>query len=91
MIDRHVVDRARELSHQCQIILHGESPLVQEIVLVELLALFLAGHFIPEELGRAERPQTDNLRKVLLEAHIETVLRMVPDCEKEVLARVDLP
>jgi DNA-nicking Smr family endonuclease len=58
-------DRAREISLECQEVLHGQGSAVQSLVLADLLAIWLAGHFVVEELGGAERPQTDNLREAL--------------------------
>jgi hypothetical protein len=84
-----VIDRANKLSRQCQEILEGQGAAAQGLALADLLSLWLAGHIIIEELsaGADARPQTDQLRELLLQEHIKHVRQLVPASEREILAR----
>jgi hypothetical protein len=66
-------------------LLHGLPAQDQNLILARMLALWIAGHFIKDEIDRVERPATAKLRDVLLDAHVHVVRQMLPDCEQHVL------
>lgn len=62
-------------------LLHGHHPDVQGAVLADLLAMWLAGHFV--ERGGAQ--QTERYREELLQFHIEAVRKLIPANEAMIL------
>jgi hypothetical protein len=68
------------VSQKIQPLLSGLGPAVQGAVLAELFALWLAGH-----MG----PNAPQYREFLIEQWLETVRRLIPECEKQILARND--
>jgi uncharacterized protein (DUF608 family) len=60
--------------------LKGHHPYIQGTVLADLLAMFLAGHYL------ADNPEeTDKMREALLTAHIAQVRRLIPRNEKLII------
>jgi hypothetical protein len=75
---------AEVVSKEIQKLLRGFGPETQGAVLADLLSLWLAGHFV------AGRPaQTSELREALLIEHITTVRKLVPESEKEIMAKIE--
>jgi hypothetical protein len=64
-------------------ILQGNPPEVQSAALADLLAMWLAGHFVIED-----RPGTTELREQLLAEHIKVVRALVEPNEQMILERV---
>jgi hypothetical protein len=65
-----------KLARECGAIFAGQDPDSVGAALCELVALHLAGHFVPGEAN-----QTALMRDMLLEAHVETVKKLVPIME----------
>jgi hypothetical protein len=59
-------------------LLRGFAPEIQGAVLAELTSMWLAGH-----MG----PGADRVREELLELHIATIRDLIPENEREILAR----
>ena len=68
--------KAEALAKQCYPIFAGQDPNVVAAALAELLALLLAGHFVP-----GDPADTQAIRAAMLELHIETVKKLVPVME----------
>jgi hypothetical protein len=73
---------AMELIFRIHPLLHGQDRLVQGAVLAELLARWLAGHFVG-----ADKLENATFRAELLAEHLASVVRLVPLCEAELLER----
>jgi hypothetical protein len=69
-------------------LLKGKPPEVQGAVLADLLAMFLAGHLDPNEIGADAKPNTDQIREELLTLHIEKVRELTAINEKIILAQL---
>jgi hypothetical protein len=67
---------ASELAKRCHPIFAGQDPNVVAAALAELLALLLAGHFVP-----GDPANTQAIRDGILALHIETVKKLVPVME----------
>jgi hypothetical protein len=78
---------AERLSRECQRVLEGQGEATQAAVLADLMSLWLAGHVVLEEIGKVDRPETDKVREKLLADWLTTVRALVPESEKEILAR----
>jgi len=73
-MDREEIGRRSDrLLRQIGPLLGVEHGVVQGVVLTNLLAMFLANHFV-----EASEAETRKLREDLLSAHIEAVRRLVP-------------
>jgi hypothetical protein len=57
-------------------------------ILANLLGLFIASHFVADEMSQDQRPETAAMRETMLEAHMEHVRKIIPDLEKLVLTQV---
>jgi hypothetical protein len=68
--DAIAIRQSTELVETIRAILRGKPPDVQGAVLLELLAMFIAGH-------------APSLREEMLALHIETVRELVPVVEQE--------
>lgn len=68
--------KSSELAEACHPIFAGQDPVIVAAALAELLALLLAGHFVP-----GDPADTAKLREGLLALHIETVRKLVPHME----------
>jgi hypothetical protein len=68
--------KAEALAKQCYPIFAGQDPNVVAAALAELLALLLAGHFVP-----GDPADTQAMRDDILALHIETVKKLVPVME----------
>jgi hypothetical protein len=79
--------QAEQLSRRCQRVLRGQGGATQGAVLADLVSLWLAGHMVPDEIGKAEKPFTDEVRELMLADWLTTVRALVPQSEKEILAR----
>jgi hypothetical protein len=79
------VQRIMRTADRIERSLHGLPAQDQNLILAHLLALWLAGHFIKDEINQVKRPATAKLRDILLDAHVHVVREMLPDCEKLVL------
>lgn len=70
-------DEFDDLNRQCRDVLAGHGPEVQGAVLADLLATYLAGHFVAE--GEDDNPaQTADLREQLLQLHVAAVRTLIP-------------
>jgi hypothetical protein len=78
---------AERLSRRCQRVLKGQGEATQGAVLADLVSLWLAGHMVPEEIGKAEKPFTNEFRETMLTDWLATVRALVPESEKEILSR----
>jgi hypothetical protein len=65
-------ERSQELVKQIMPMLADQGPEVQGAVLVDLVAMHLAGHFIP-----GDRMTTRQLREELLKQHIDCVRKLI--------------
>lgn len=65
-----------ELARECHAVFARQNPEAVGAALCELVALHLAGHFVP-----GDAVDTALMREMLLEAHIETVRKLVPIME----------
>ena len=70
-----------ELVEAIRPLLAGFPAPVQGAVLADLLAIWLAGHF------GSDAAKTAEIREMLLEAHNETVRRLIPENEEHILTR----
>jgi hypothetical protein len=68
--------KAEALARQCYPIFKGQDPDVVAAALAELLAVLLAGHFVP-----GDPADTQAMRDGILALHIETVKKLVPVME----------
>jgi hypothetical protein len=68
--------KASALAEACHPIFAGQDPNVVAAALAELLALLLAGHFVP-----GDPADTQAMRDGILALHIETVKKLVPVME----------
>lgn len=80
-----IIARAEKLSLACQDVLRGHDRLVQGAALAVLVSLWLAGHLVPDEIGKAERPETAKIRDELLASWLDAVRLLVPESEKEIM------
>jgi hypothetical protein len=64
---------AQNLAEKIGLLLAGHDPEVQGAALADLLALWLAGHIAP-----GDKKATDEVRRLLLDAHVKAVLELVP-------------
>lgn len=76
-------DLARELIAKIHPILAGNPPEIVGVVLADLLATYLASHVIG-----GDTKQSAVLREELLVMHMETVRRLIPHNEREILQRL---
>jgi hypothetical protein len=67
---------AMDLAKRCHPIFAGQDPDAVGAALCELVAMHLAGHIVP-----GEKDQTDLMRQMLLEAHVDTVKNLIPVME----------
>jgi hypothetical protein len=65
-----------ELARECHAVFARQNPDAVGAALCELVALHLAGHFVA-----GDAVDTALMREMLLEAHIETVRKLVPIME----------
>ena len=80
-----IIARAEKLSLACQDVLRGHYPIVQGAALAVLMSLWLAGHLVADEIGKAERPETAKRRDDLLAGWLDAVRLLVPESEKEIM------
>jgi hypothetical protein len=76
--DDGVIDLVEQVSRKIQNDLHGLGPQAQGAILAELFALYLAGHMGP---GAKE------VREGIIETWLDTVRKLVPVNEAQILAR----
>jgi hypothetical protein len=69
--DTDKIGQIEQLTGQIRPLLAGKDPMVQSAVLADLLAMWLAGHFV-----QGDRDETRKLRADLLRMHLETVERL---------------
>lgn len=79
---------AEERSGRIHKILHGLGPDVQGAVLADLVSMWLAGHIVLAENGRVNRQVTDNVRAMQAENWFDTVLKLVPLSENEIIEKL---
>jgi hypothetical protein len=72
--------QARAIVLQIKPFLAGLRSESQGAILADLLSLWLAGHIVP---GNQE--ETEKLRGILLDNHIEAVRLLIPSSEQEIL------
>jgi hypothetical protein len=63
-------------------LLAGHSPDIQGAVVADLLAIWLAGHVDQSEIGCADKPETDKIRRAMLDMHVEQVWKLCAVNEK---------
>lgn len=72
-----------QVVQDCSAHMQGKPPEIQGAVLVELVSMYLAGHFI------ADSPEeTKRLRETMLQLHVSTVRDLIPVNERQVLERL---
>jgi hypothetical protein len=72
--------QARAVVQQIRPLLAGLRSESQGAILADLLSLWLAGHLVP-----GSQEETDELRTLLLDNHIEAVRALIPSSEQEIL------
>jgi hypothetical protein len=72
---------SQELCEKIAPILGGHDPAVQSAALADLTAMWLAGHFVPDNVAG-----TKQLRKELLREHVKLIRDLVPLNEQKLLA-----
>jgi hypothetical protein len=75
-----VVGLVERVSRKIQGNLHGLGPQAQGAILAELFALYLAGH-----MG----PGAQEVREGIIAMWLDTVRKLVPVCEAQILARTE--
>jgi hypothetical protein len=73
---------AAKLYDELAEIMRHYHPYIQNIVLADLLALFLAGHFT------ADRDETERIREKMLAEHVEWVRKMIGKNEEIIAKKV---
>ena len=58
-------------------------------MLTNRVSLWLAGHLEPDEIGKADRPKTDEVREAMLALFVKTVRDFLPTSEQVLLARAE--
>ena len=81
---REDVAKAAELIDEIGGLLWGYGPDMQGAILADLLAMWLAGHLVP-----GDKAATKKAREALLQEHIKCVRELIPENEKEILARME--
>jgi hypothetical protein len=79
--------RTARISARIERLLHGISGDEQGAILANLLSLWVASHFVAEEMPKENRPETDAMRELLLQMHFECVRATIPEHEKAILER----
>lgn len=82
-----MTNHAVKLSRECQRVLHGQGAMIQAAVLADLMSLWLAGHIARDDFGNLDKVTTAVARNALLKDWLATVRDLVPESEKEILAR----
>jgi len=77
-------DEATELANHIGSLLYDRGAPVQGAILADLLATFIAGHLVP-----GDEAATKEVREILLGEHIKFVRKLIPEAEKEILARME--
>jgi hypothetical protein len=54
----------------------------------DLVATFIAGHVILDDNRQIKRSETEKVREVMLEQHVELVKDLIPENEREILKRL---
>jgi hypothetical protein len=74
-------EAANELAESMRPLLSGKGSMLQGAALAELVAMWLAGHIVD---GNAKA--TDRARRTTLRMFVETVVKLIPVMEREVIA-----
>ena len=83
---------AELISEEIQPFLQGHGMRTQGAVLADLVSLWLAGIWAEEELRAGFKeagPSTVTVRAMVFKEWSELVLQLVPDSERELMARVE--
>lgn len=86
-----MTQRAEQVSHEVQLLMKGLGARTQGAILADLVSLWVAGHFERSELGKPpkERKRTQQVRAEILIEWYALMMSLVPESEKEILARVE--
>ena len=76
------IREVEEVSRQIYDLMAGRAPAVQGAICADLLSCWVAGHSVP-----GNEQATIDAREAILKAHIETVRRLIPIQEKDILGR----
>lgn len=76
------VREVEAVSRQIYELMAGRAAGIQGAICADLLSCWLAGHIVP-----GNEQATANAREAILKAHIETVRRLIPIQEREILGR----
>lgn len=74
-------DAAKLYDEMTELMRHHH-PYIQNLVLADLLALFLAAHFTND------REETERIRETMLTQHIAAVRKLIPENEKTIAKKV---
>jgi hypothetical protein len=70
--------------------LKGVDPAHTFAVLADLVAMLIAGHIVPEELGCRRRPETDALREIILTQFVGMVRDLIPGNEVDSIEGMEM-
>jgi hypothetical protein len=84
-----MTQRVEDVSRQIQELLHGLGNRTQGAILADLVSLWIAGHWDPDELraGDAGRA-TFKVRAQALQEWHNLVIKLLPESEKEMMRRI---
>jgi hypothetical protein len=75
-------NEAKAIVRQIEPLLAGKPRLMQSAILADLLATWLAGHFC------SSPSETEELRKQILDQHLDLVRQLLPFNEREIEAKM---